>query len=291
MIEKVKYIYLVSIVFLTFFGTTLSNDSLGQEQQATNLAVKSPKELYLGAVLEKKSINSDKHPVLDLISGNITVSFPGLNIKSKTIKANKPAFDNVIDEALGEAAYFDNQSIVFTIRELTNYESINLFFGQRINLSNYFSIDDEDVIPQTLIGVNIEKTAFTVEMDQPNEENFNTIGNKYDFNNLVYINSISFGRKAIVLVESRLSASVVTGALSVVIAGGELSPKEKAILANCSYRIYLSGEKSDVKIDVNQPLKYLVDYINMSMQRDNYGVPISFRAANLLNGQIYSHLY
>lgn len=281
-------------LFLCCFGVTFSMVSFGQDQKSTTITVKSPDELYLGAVMEQQSINSDSHHILDIITDNIVVNFGGLNGKSKTIRSGKTPLYKAIEETL-HGKHSDNRRFSFDIRELGSYNDISLYFGQKIDLTNWFSIKETIGKPKTLLAINMEKIAFTVDMDMPAEGTFQTnkaLQDKYNINDLIYINTLSFGRKSIIIVESRLEASLVKEALSAILKGSKLSDKERGILANCNYRVALiGGTKTVINLDGAQPLQQVIDFIDADLDASNYGDPIAFKASYLKNHQIFSNSY
>jgi len=282
------------ITLLLFLGTGLSKIAVGQDQKSTVITVKSPEELYVGAVLEQRTINSPNPPVLNIILDNIVVNFGGLNVKSKVIKTEKTSLYKAIEEALqGERS--DNRRFSFDIKELNGYNDVFLYFGQKIDLANWFSITETAKKPRTLLAINMEKIAFTVDMDLPAEGTFNTnkeLLNKYDINDLIYINTLSFGRKAVVIVESNLAGTLVKEALSAQLKGNKLADKERAVLANCNYHVaFLGGGHTDLDLNAGQPLQQLINYIDTTLDVDNYGDPIAYKAAYLGNHQLFYNSY
>ncbi|GAA0881534.1 MULTISPECIES: thiol-activated cytolysin family protein [Sphingobacterium] len=282
------------ITLLLFLGTGFSKIAVSQEQKSTLITVKSPEELYVGAVLEKHTINSPIPPVLNVILDNIVVNFGGLNVKSKVIKTEKTSFYKAIEEAL-QGKRSDNRRFSFDIKELNGYNDVSLYFGQQIDLASWFSITETAKKPRTLLAINMEKIAFTVDMDLPAEGTFNTnkeLLNKYDINDLIYINTLSFGRKAVVIVESDLAGTLVKEALSAQLKGNKLADKERAVLANCNYHVaFLGGRHSDLDFSAGQLLQQLINYIDTTLDVNNYGDPIAYKAAYLKNHQIFYNSY
>lgn len=287
---KFKYVTLL----LCFCGVTFSMLTFGQDQKSTTITVKSPDELYLGAVMEQQSINSDSHHVLDIITDSIVVSFGGLNVKSKTIISGKTPLYRAIQEAL-QGKHSDNRRFSFDIKELGNYNDISLHFGQKIDLTNWFSIKETAAKPRTLLAINMEKIAFTVDMDMPAKGTFQinkALQDKYNLSDLIYINTLSFGRKAVIIVESGLDASIVKEALSAIFKGSKLSDKEIGILANCNYRgVLIGGSKTVINLEGAPSLQQVIDFIDTNIDASDYGKPVAFTASYLNNNQIFSNSY
>lgn len=136
--------------------------------------------------------------------------------------------------------------------------------------------------------------AFTAEMDLPAEGKFktnNALLDRYNSNELIYVNTLSFGRRAIVLVESNLDASQVKNALSAILTRKELSNQEKGVLANCTFRVALLGSQDVIDVDSSRMLEEVLDYIDAKKDFSSHGLPISFGAAYLRNNQIFSNTY
>ncbi|NJI72020.1 hypothetical protein HCX49_02255 [Sphingobacterium kitahiroshimense] len=267
-----------------------------QDQNSTVITAKSPDQLYLGALLQESLINTKTHDVLPIIQDDIVVSFGRIKLKSKIIKSEKAAFYNVIEEAqqIANSVPHSENSFSFSIKDLKSYGDVAHYFGQKIDVADWFSVSDPDEKPQTLLAVNMERVAFTAEMDLPAEGKFktnNALLDRYNSNELIYVNTLSFGRRAIVLVESNLDSSQVKNALSAILTRKELSNQEKGVLANCTFRVALLGSQDVIDVDSSRMLEEVLDYIDAKKDFSSPGLPISFGAAYLRNNQIFSNTY
>lgn len=273
----------------------LFSEANAQQQQATVIAAKSPEMLYLGAVMEQKNINSNQHQVLDLIQDDIVITFNSLHAKSNVIKAQKEAMYKAIDAALSTTnrAAWQGKNFSFTLKELGSYQDIELFFGQTFDLNTWFSVVDQSSKPKTLLAINLERVAFSVDMDMPESGAFKTnaaLLAKYNPDNLIYANTLSFGRRAMVIVESNIDVSEVKSALSKILKREPSSDREKGVLANCTYRVLLLGNNS-VDLDSKRPVQQVIEYVETEISTSNYGSPISFGAAYLKNNQLFNNKY
>lgn len=288
--------YLPLHIVFSFIGMMLSIFVFAQNEKSTLITAKSPDQLYLGAVLQESLINAKTHDVLDIIQDDIVVSFGGIKLKSKIIRSEKAAFYNIIEEAqqIANSVPHSENSFSFSIKDLKSYGDVAHYFGQKIDVSDWFSVSDPIEKPQTLLAVNMERVAFTAEMDLPAEGTFktnNTVLDRFNSNDLIYVNTLSFGRRAIVLVESNLDASQVKNALSAILKRKELSNQEKGILANCTFRVALLGSQDVIAVDSSRILEEVLDYIDAKKDFSSHGLPISFGAAYLRNNQIFSNSY
>lgn len=285
---KIILLSLSAILFVPFSEVTA-------QQQSFIIAAKSPELLYLGAAMEQKTINGNQHQVLDLIQDDIQISFNSLNTKSKTIKSQKESMYKAIDEAVSTTnmAKWQNKSLSFTIRELASYKDIEVFFGQTFDLKPWFSISDQALKPKTLMVINLERVAFSVDMDLPPTGAFKTNASllaKYDLDNIIYTNTLSFGRRAMIIIESNVEAPAVKSALSKILQKEAATNLDKGILANCTYRVLLLGNNS-VDLDSKQPVQQAIAYVEAEISAANYGQPISFGAVYLKNNQLFSNKY
>lgn len=288
--------YLPLHILFSFIGMMLSIFVFAQDQKSTVITAKSPDQLYLGAVLQESLINAKTHDVLPIIQDDIVVSFGGIKLKSKIIKSEKEAFDSVIEEAqqIANTIPHGQSSFSFSVKDLSSYGDVAHYFGQKIDVSDWFLVSAPEEKPQTLLAVDMERVAFTVEMDLPAEGKFktnNTLLDRFNSNDLIYVNTLSFGRSAIVLVESNLDASQVKNALSAILKRKELSNHEKGVLANCSFRVALLGSQDVIAVDSSRMLEEVLDYIDAKKDFSSHGTPISFGAAYLRNNQIFSNSY
>lgn len=285
----------ITLLSLYIALSVFFSEAAAQQQQSSAITTKSPEIMYLGAVMEQNTINSNTHQVLDLIQDNIVISFSSINAKSQIIKAQKEPLYKAIDEAVRSAniTKWQNKSFSFTLRELNSYKDIELFFGQNLDLKPWFSISEKDIKPKTLLIINLERIAFSVDIDLPEAEVFKTNTNllaKYNLDNLIYTNTLSFGRRAIVIVESNIEVNDVKSALSGLIRKEQVSDRDKSILANCNYRVLLLGNNS-TDLDSSQPIPQVIAYIEKEINADNFGLPISFGASYLKNNQLFNNKY
>lgn len=283
-------------ILFSFIGMISSIFVFAQDQKSTVITAKSSDQMYLGAVLQESLINGKTHDVLDIIQDDIVISFGGIKLKSKIIRSEKAAFYNAIEEAqqIANTIPHDQSSFSFSIKDLKSYSDVAHYFGQRIDVSDWFSVSDPIGKPQTLLAVNMERVAFTVEMDLPAEGKFktnNTLLDRLNSNDLIYVNTLSFGRRAIVLVESNLDASQVKNALSAILKGKELSNHDKGILANCTFRVALLGSQDVIAVDSSRVFEEVLEYIDAKKDFSSHALPISFGAAYLRNNQIFSNSY
>ena len=282
------------LLFLSIFTLLFNGLSFSQERSSV-FASKNPSTLYLGGVLKKNNLNEDAHKVLSLIDDDITMSFDGILVKSVTFRTGKYNMYRSLVGALSmlsSPVFKNNTSFSYNIQEIKQYSAVEYYLGQTVNLSEWFSILAETKMPKTLLALDIKRTAFTVYLDLPPVGSFATDPEeiaKYDLEDLIYVNSISFGRRVLILVESNLDKNTVNMTLKNVLESEEISEHDEAVLANCSFRTVVFGNQS-IPVSTT-PFEDVLDYIEGELTKDNYGLPISFGAAHLKDNSVFENNY
>lgn len=282
------------LLFLSTFTLLFSGLSFAQERSSV-FASKNPSTLYLGGVLKKNNLNEDEHNVLNLIEDDITMSFDGASVRSVTLRAGKDNMYRSLDEAFSTSSspvFQNNTSFSYDLQEIKQYSAVENYLGQTVNLGEWFSILPEAKTPKTLLALDIKRTAFTVYLDLPPEGSFATDPEeiaKYNLEDLIYVNSLSFGRRVLILVESNLDKNTVNMTLKNVLESEVISDHDEAVLANCTFRTVVFGSEP---IPVGPtPFEHVLDYIEEELTKDSYGLPISFGAAHLKDNSVFENKY
>lgn len=280
------------ISLLTFVALSV----LAQKRQATDFSVKNPDKTFVGAVLEPKSINTDEHQFVNItIPDPITISF-SLPIKSQTIE---PTYDNmmkVIRENLTATEKIKSQQgFSYQLKEIKSYDELSLYFGQTINTETFFGIQQNRNPYKTMIALDLTQELFSVNMDLPDD------GKLYKNdpeiikrgNELLYVGSLSFGRKVTLLVSSSLAFADVKVAIeeSLNSDGKPLSAKSRMILSNADMRIMAFGNPIFPVQDVNNPFAMIKDYFNRPVTKDDFGSVIRFSCAWIKDNSLFTNEY
>ena len=245
------------------------------KHKAIDMTPKQPSDLFIGAVLDSKSLNSGVYkfvetPFADVI---ITSTIPG--VRAKTIV---PTYDNMmmaLSESVTEGGgeLNGNQSFSFSIRELSSYGDLSMYWGQQIDLLDAFGIL-ADQKSKNLVAVEVSLALFSIDMDLPTAPPAETS------NDNIYVGSISFGRKVIVVVESDFAlADVITAIKDMLDRDDNLLESSKAIVANSTFRIMNIGNKAIEASDSDNPLSGVADYVGKVGTATDFGIPISFGGA------------
>ena len=255
------------IIYIIFFSI-LHVSSFAQHNQytSTKFAVKNPYEVFIGGIMKANDVN-DVHQLLNVSMNPITISY-SLPLKSETII---PSYDNMlraIQQKLQENNVLKpNYQFSFTLKQIDSYEQLALFFGEEIDLSDLFKITSPNPIHKTVAVLDISQSYFSIAMDMPEEELSNSPIVQEQLSELIYVGSIEFGRRSILIVESDLNYQDVKVALNEILnksttKKGDISEKSKSIMASSIIRGLILDPLANENITPDNPLEYLLDYIN-----------------------------
>lgn len=263
--------------------------SVYAQEGFSSFAAKNPGKTFIGAVIEADKINSDTHEFLDLAQKSITISF-SLPIKSQEII---PSYHNMMSvvESLIKNGNIPTQNVAFshTIKVINSYDELTLFFGQKINPTLLFGISANRESKQNVVAVNLEQKFLSLYMDIQDAP---VIDNpEIDKEKLLYLNSVTFGRKAIVLIESNQSGSKIKAAVDDVVqnygAPTKIADSSHSLLANSTIRVMIAGDNITVGIKADNALLDALHYFNLDITANDFGAPIIFTAAWLKDNSMF----
>lgn len=254
-----------------------------------------PQFIYPGAVLSKESINKGIYKLIGnptLWKKEITIYF-SLPVKSMVIAPKKADLQNAITEATQNKNFTGRQSQMFSYRmkEFSYYKELKLAFGANVNIGNFFSVDlninNGRIESNTALFIDFSQIYFNVGMDFPDDGNIfinEDTRQKYIAQKPVYVGSVNYGRKGIILVESSKSyrelSLAIRAAFNAKIVNGELSldNNTKEILNEAQIQICIIGgdgyEATKTVTGFNAFQEFIIKGGVYSPQV--YGVPISF---------------
>lgn len=185
-----------------------------------------------------------------------------------------------------------NYQFSFTLKQIDSYEQLALFFGEEIDLSDLFKITSPNPIHKTVAVLDISQSYFSIAMDMPEEELSNSPIVQEQLSELIYVGSIEFGRRSILIVESDLNYQDVKVALNEILnksttKKGDISEKSKSIMASSIIRGLILDPLANENITPDNPLEYLLGYINSDISPNDFGVPIFFTAAWLKDNSVF----
>lgn len=280
------------LLFILATQLILAQDN---KQTATKFVVKNPSTTFLGAILEASSLNKDIHQFVDVPLNPVMVSFSLPQVKSREMR---PTYENMLSEiraALKENGQWkQNESFSYAISQLQSYRELGIFFGQEINSKKLFGVNTPEKTKKTLAIINVEQVYFSMTMDFPEQLcSKPDLLSKYGKDDLIYVNSVQFGRKAVLIIESKFDYEEVKIAVDNLLknTAGVLNEKYKSIIANSTIRFMIIGDEKRAAVDLDNPLATLLDYMNQKGTGENFGIPISFTASYLSNNAMFANAY
>lgn len=224
-----------------------------------------------------------------------------------------PSYSNMMtylrEKAIGSGSIKQNQSFSYISKELHSYGELPIFFGQDINMTQLFGIPATQNKKKTLAIIAVSQGYFSVGMDFPipyNNETQKTEDPKSflcsnsqelgDLNDLIYVNTIQFGRKVTILVESPYDYAEVNAAINDMMkyTGGDeskISDRSRVIIANSTIRTTILNDDAVEEMNPENPFVSLVNYLKKPVVADDFGKPISFTASYLKDNSSFENTY
>lgn len=257
----------------------LSMSLSAQQREAHSFAVKNPSNTFIGGVFDPKSLNTDTHQFV-----NITVPESIDITVLRQFKTIIPTYENMmkaVRESVIASGKIDQQkSFSYRIKKIKSYDELEWYFGQTINLETFFGIPQGSNLSKNTVAVDITQEFFSVEMDFPHDGKLHDqdpeIVKRED--ELVYVSSLTFGRKAILLISSSSDYKDINAAIQESLTNNPktLSVKSRAILSNADIRIMVIGNPSLPIPSSDTPFASVMEYFNRSVTIEDFGQPIKF---------------
>lgn len=283
-----------------------SETRAGVNQQFYEMATIQTNYIYLGSPLTAESINQGVYAPAGFsndLKKAITVSF-SLPVRSKEIAPKISSFRDAVIDAVGDKDFSGAQSQLFSykMKEFLYYKEVKMAFGANVNIGQLFSINtavtNDRIKSNTALFVDFSQIYFNAAMDIPDDGNIylnEEVRQKYLNKNPVYVNSVNFGRKGVLLVESSESYSTLSIAIRLAfnakIVSGELSidANTKEILKKAEISICIIGGDG---AGATKTVKGFEEFQNFIINggvysKEVYGVPISFSAGYATDNSMF----
>lgn len=268
-----------------------------QDQVADKFMPKLPSEAFIGRIFDSKSINENAYRFANVEQNPITVSF-SLLAKSQTFVPSFANMQAAIKKGITEAGSpGQNQSFSYIVKEVKSIVDLEINMGQKIDVIPFFGYSATPRTRKTMALVAVEQIFLSLYMDQTDDLCVNPDDlSGYDKDQLVYMNSVSFGRKAFVIIESDESFGDVKSAINYMMrkAMNESVPddaKLEALIHNSYIRIMNLGNHEIDDSDPHNPLSGLANYMMKKVDADDFGVPVSFTACYLKDGSVFQNRF
>lgn len=272
-----------------YFLFLIIGASIYAQEGFDKFAAKNPANTFIGALIEADKINGDTHQFLDVTQKPITISF-SLPIKSQEIVPSYNNMMSVVEDIIKNGdAPIQNVSFSHSIMEIKSYDELTFFFGQKINPTLLFGISANGESKQNAVAVSLEQKLLSLYMDIQDAP---VVDNpEIDKDKLLYLNSVTFGRKAVVLIESNQSGSKIKEAVDDVVQNygtpTRIAESSHSLLANSTIRVMIAGDNSAVDFQADNALIDALLYFNGDITANDFGSPIIFTAAWLKDNSVF----
>lgn len=260
-----------------------------QEPGYSQQVAKCPKGLFVGAIMEAQSLDTETYKMVEADINPVTVTY-SFGVPSETYKPSAEEMTAAVRRHLeADGNLLQNVEMKVALNEIENYGRLFFDWGQKVDLAAWSGLPEESKPAGNLVRLVLSRTAFTIGMDIP-EALTDDPAVKERADELIYINELSFGRRVTVLLESRQEAADVKAAVQEVLAGGTVSEKAQAILANTTLRIMpLADGQCLEDLNPDAPLDGIAEYFNRPFTAEDFGQPIAFRAAWVKDNAAFVH--
>lgn len=259
--------------------------------KSSEFVVTSP-NIYVGAIYEGNSINDlTLRPIKARVEPIIISYYLPSFFCDTIVKPSQKTMQHSIRKAVVSPEFSGNQSVSFEYdyKRFEYYNELKLAFGANVNITDLFSIENQRIKHKSGLMARIIQKNFSVVMDYPdtptifaNQADFE----KYKATSPVYVNSISYGRLGIVMIESDYSYEELKKAFKAALKlGGKgatatLDSESLKVLENAQVKLFISGGKSK---DVAKIVDGFHEFRNFIIEgatftQDVPGVPIYFTA-------------
>ncbi|WP_312696774.1 hypothetical protein [Sphingobacterium mizutaii] len=282
-----RTVLLTTLLFILTFGIISAQET----KSSATLFSKNPEQLYLGAVLSKKSINTEKHEFKDiktkekisLLSTTFKYEFPEI------LPTKENMYQVIAEELKAKGAPTSSGIASYSFYPIRNLEDLYANFGQKMDLGKWFGLDINNKMPVSNILIAYEIPLFDLYLDiaETGMMNYREELAKLKDDDLIYVMSITWGRKALIFVQSDFDENSLKVALNRYLNDEGLTEEQKVILetATFSYNIF---EDIPLELENPNPIKTVLNYLSGPITADNYGAIIHFMADEI-DGSTYNN--
>lgn len=165
-------------------------------------------------------------------------------------------------------------------------------FGQTMNRKLWFGLEKANLPSKSIIVIEYDITLFDMYLDVF-EDRFlefqNQVKEEKD-EDLFIVNSLTWGRRAMVVIQSDFDESKVRGAFHRFMDNSELSEEDSVILetANYSYTVF---DDADLDLDSRNPIEVVKKYIEAPITEENFGRVLNMTGINIQNGAFIENIF
>lgn len=230
----------------------------GGINESTELAVVNSR-CHIGKIFPAKALQEltfRDAPLSGNLAEDITITFMFPSYYSKTIRPNVSTFKRALDEALTQPRFSGEQfrSFEYDYRSFQKYDELKLAFGADVNVASIFklntNVNTTRIRARSGLMARVCQRYFDVVMDY--SEDGNIFRNNDDLSKFlsydpVYISTVTYGRMAIIAIESEYSYEHLKAAFKATLSVGKLGatlsldPEHKKIMDEATIRLFVWG--------------------------------------------------
>lgn len=233
----------------------------------------SVKNIYTGLILKGDELNNGKMmPILEKTDPlGLVFTVPSFYI-GKLQQANYINYMKEFKKTLNDENFFGQQieEFEYDLKQFSKYSEMKLAFGANVDICSILKIEgsyeSNHIQHKTGLFARVCQKNFDGVIDYPDDGNIfsdNTKLSKYP--NALYVNSVTYGRMAIISIESDSSYNAVKSAFKMALnikkVNGEISmdAKAKKLLEEADVRIWIRGGNGE---DVVKTIKGFDEFTN-----------------------------
>lgn len=210
-----------------------------------------------------------------------------------------------LSKAIESPYFIGKQSLSFEYdyKEFSYYRELKLAFGANVNILGLFKLDaslsNQKIKSKSGLFARVVQKNFSVIMDYPiggnifqNENDLKAVASK----NPVYVNSIIFGRMAIIAIESNYEYHELKAAFQAALTAGkvgvelDISAEYKKILQDAQMKLMVSGGDNQQVAKILEGYNEFKNFIieGGEFTKEVPGVPIFFTANYAQDNSVFN---
>lgn len=262
--------------------------------------------VFVGAVYTAKSVEDLVYSWIpnDVKPINVAYTFPRYFFD----EIQRPSVSGMyrsLNKAIESPNFIGKQSLSFEYdyKEFSYYRELKLAFGANVNILGLFKLDaslsNQKIRSKSGLFARVVQKNFSVIMDYPiggnifkNESDLNAVLAKEP----VYVNSIIFGRMAIIAIESNYEYNELKAAFQASLTAGkigvelDISAEYKKILQDAQMKLLVSGGDNQQVAKILEGYNEFKNFIieGGEFTKEVPGVPIFFTANYVQDNSVFN---
>jgi|GEM_PF-632003 len=283
---------LIPIIVLVISVLRLGAQEHDIDLTFVNFLSKSPDKIYLGAIMDIGSLNTDTHPIIEIPNRQkIRVLQEGPIIDVEIVPNRKNMNDHILNDIKDEDFSSYVNTFEYSIDAYPSYERLGPIFGEKINAEILLGVTKNPANNRSITIVKLSRLfnrlLFEVEGDKIKD---NPAIAGLNLTDLMYVQDISFGRMATIVVESVSDSESIKAILEKMLGSGQkLSEQEEAILANSTIH-YSVFNDPQADLGDGDTFENVKQYMKGIPTKDDFLRPIYFAGQSLSDGGMVGNL-